>query len=183
LNFSKSLPLAQNALEFLQQESVNKAAGLEILRQAGDSVIGLEFSGSDRVITDVSEIESYIETSAHEFVFGSVRNEVTTFLRGVYDTVPFGYFSWFTRKELVIVVGGQDSPVDREQLLSSITLTVNEKGVSTEDGTEVVKMLKQAISKISGGDVGKFLKFVSGADRAPLPKWLTMRFMPNWPVD
>ena len=78
-------------------------------------MIGLELSGSDRVITDVSEIESY------EFVFGSVRNEVTMFLRGVYDTVPFGYFSWFTREELVIVVGGQDSPVDREQLLSSIT--------------------------------------------------------------
>jgi hypothetical protein len=176
-----------NPTEFLEAENQDLASSLRNLRDTPDIIIGMEYP-DNRVVESAEELESFIKAKGEFFILHSIKKEVHALLRGIYDVIPFGYLSWFTREEVETLVRGSLREINKEDLKRGFGLETTEP-----NGLVLLEWLHRFIDDTDGETLKEFLLFVSGSDQTPIQgfhsrdpsrrKWLEIQIDSGASVD
>ena len=107
-----------------------------------------------------------VDDMMREIVIESIKSQSLALLRGIYEVIPFGYFSWFSREEIRDILCAP-TDINRVELISTLTLEPPSE-VPSKTETQLMGWLRQAITEMTQEQIRQFLAFVSGTSLPPL---------------
>jgi hypothetical protein len=150
----------------LEEEDNDKARSVKTM---------IEMSEID-LLDSMSITRDQLLLTTRESVFGSIREDTLLLVKGIYDVIPFGFFSWFSQQEVTDMFNPKRG-IDKQGLVDAITLPpegsvdsldIFEETKDTVAEEQIIEWLKSIIDSFDDEDLGMFVQFVSGSPLEPI---------------
>ncbi|CDW84627.1 ubiquitin hect domain family protein [Stylonychia lemnae] len=118
-------------------------------------------------VTDNNKFE-YVQKMAYHKLYGSIKEQVDSFLKGFYDIIPKNLIQIFDNRELELLISGLPS-IDITDLREN-TIYQNYSAES-----QVVKWLFEVLEEFDNSERAEFIQFVTGSSKVPVEGFKGLR--------
>ena len=136
--------------------------------------------GSNIDVSDENKKE-YVQKMAYHKLYGSIKQQVDSFLQGFYDVVPKHLIQIFDNRELELLISGLPN-IDSKLLVyflyfTPIVMDLKENTIyqNYTSETPVVKWLFEVLEEFDNSERAEFIQFVTGSSKVPVEGFKGLR--------